>query len=75
VPNIPAAKQQVRVSVRPSDGVDLAQVRLLINGRPLADGWETLWPMQPGRYIFEAVGLDQAGREVRSQGVTIEVVE
>ena len=40
----------------------------------LADGFETLWEMRPGQYTFEAVGVDRAGREVRSAGVTVQVV-
>jgi membrane carboxypeptidase/penicillin-binding protein PbpC len=75
VPNIPADKQKILVSVRPAEGVQLQQVALLINGRPLADGPETLWQMSPGVYTFEAVGIDAAGNKVRADGVTVEVVE
>jgi 1A family penicillin-binding protein len=75
VPNIPADKQKIRVSVRPTDGVALRQVRLLINGRPLAEGLETLWQMSPGIYTFAAVGRDAAGNEVRANQVTVKVVE
>jgi 1A family penicillin-binding protein len=74
-PNIPLEKQKIRVSIRPTDGVSLRQVRLLINGRPLAEGSETLWQMSPGTYTFEAVGVDVAGNEVRANQVTVKVVE
>ncbi len=74
VPHIPADKQQIRVSVRPADGVDLHAVTLLLDGQPLTPGPETLWPMEPGRHTFEAVGQDQAGNRLTSAPVTIEVV-
>ena len=74
-PNIPADKQKIRVSVRPADGVEVRQVTLLVNGRPLADGPETLWQMTPGSYTFEAIGRDAAGREIRAGQVTVKVVE
>lgn len=75
VPNIPADKQQIRVNVRPADGVNLAQVTLLVNGRPLADGPDTLWQMSPGTFTFEAVGLDRAGNKLASDQVTVTVVK
>jgi len=74
-PNIPLEKQKIRVSIRPTDGVLLRHVKLLINGRPLAESSETLWQMSPGTYIFEAIGLDAAGNEVRANQVTVKVVE
>jgi membrane carboxypeptidase/penicillin-binding protein PbpC len=75
VPNIPLDKQKIRVAVRPVDGVNLRQVSLFVNGQPLAEGWETLWQMTPGDYIFEARGLDAAGNELTANRVTISVVE
>jgi hypothetical protein len=30
--------------------------------------------MQPGRYTFEASGIDTQGRELQAQSVTVEVV-
>lgn len=75
VANIPADKQKIRVSVRPTDGVTVRQVKLLINGQPLAEGWETLWQMSPGTYTFEAVGVDAAGNIIQANRVTVKVVE
>jgi hypothetical protein len=75
VPTIPIDKQKIRIEVRPVDGVEVAQLSLLINGRFLADGSETLWQMTPGVYTFEAVGVDGAGHEIRASGITVEVVE
>ncbi len=74
-PHLPVDKQKIRVSVRPAEGVMVGRVALLVNGRPLADGPETLWQMAPGTYIFEAAGLDSAGRPIRSNPVTVRVVE
>lgn len=74
-PSIPASKQKLRVSVRPADGVQATQVALLVNGQPLSEGMELLWQMVPGVYTFEAVGVDQAGNQIRANAVTVEVVK
>ncbi len=75
VPNIPADKQQIQISVRPVDGINIKQVRLLINGQPLADTLATLWQMVPGDFTFEAVGIDSAGNEITANRVEIKVVQ
>jgi 1A family penicillin-binding protein len=75
VPTIPVEKQKIRVSVRPTDGISLRQVKLLINGQPLAEGSEILWQMSPGTYTFEAVGVDATGNELRANQITVKVVE
>jgi hypothetical protein len=75
VPNIPADKQKIRVSIRPTDGVSPGQVKLLINGQLLAEGSETLWQMSPGTYTFEALGIDAAGNELKANSITVKVVE
>jgi hypothetical protein len=72
---MPADKQKIRVSVRPAEGVKVEQVRLLVNGQPLANALEVMWQMTPGEYTFEAIGVDSAGREIRGGGVTVKVVE
>jgi membrane peptidoglycan carboxypeptidase len=74
-PNLPADKQKVRVGVRPADGVQIAGISLLVNGRKLSESTEFLWQMEPGTHTFEAVGVDEAGNELRANVVTIEVVE
>jgi membrane peptidoglycan carboxypeptidase len=75
VPNIPADKQKIRVSIRPTDGVSPGQVKLLINGQLLAEGSETLWQMSLGTYTFEALGIDAAGNELKANSITVKVVE
>ncbi|RME78642.1 MAG: PBP1A family penicillin-binding protein, partial [Chloroflexi bacterium] len=74
-PQIPASVQKVRVRAQPADPAAVRQIRLLVNGQPFADGPEALWPMQAGRYTFQAVAVDTAGKEIRSNAVTVEVVE
>lgn len=74
VPHIPADKQQIRISVRPADGIVLQEVALWLDGQLLTSGLETLWQMEPGLHTFEAVGRDQAGNRLTSHPVTIEVV-
>jgi hypothetical protein len=75
MPNIPADKQKIRVSVRPADGVEVEEISLLVNGQLLAKATETLWQMTPGTFTFEAVGIDKAGNEINANHVTVEVVE
>ncbi|MFQ5578090.1 MAG: penicillin-binding transpeptidase domain-containing protein, partial [Anaerolineae bacterium] len=65
-PAIPAADQRVRVAVRLAPDVDPASVHLRINGQLLARGTETLWQLSPGRYLFEAVGVNSRGEVVRT---------
>jgi len=75
VPNIPPEKQKIKVSVRPANGVRVRESSLRINGRPLANGPETLWQMSPGTYTFEAAGIDASGNQVFAGSVTVKVVE
>jgi membrane carboxypeptidase/penicillin-binding protein PbpC len=75
VPDIPADKQKIRISIRPANGVTPERVSLLINGQPLADGPEALWQMVPGNYTFEALGTDSAGNPISARKVTVRVVE
>jgi hypothetical protein len=75
VPDIPADKQKIRVSVRPANGVNAERIALLINGQPLGEGAETLWQMAPGDYTFEAIGLDAAGNQISARKVTVKVVQ
>jgi len=74
VPNIPADKQKIEISVRPANGVNVQNIALFINGQPLATEAKTLWQLTPGEYRFAAVGQDSHGREIRSKEVTIRVV-
>ena len=73
-PNIPVDKQQIRVRVRGDDGLVVEQISLLVNGQPLANDWETLWPMKSGIYTFTAIGLDHQGHQVTANPVSIEVL-
>lgn len=75
VPNIPADKQKIEIRVRPANGVSLQEVTLLVNGELLAEGPQTLWQLQPGDYIFEAVGVDATGEAIRSEPLSVQVVQ
>lgn len=75
VPDIPADKQKIRVSVRPANGVNVERISLLINGQPLVEGADILWQMSPGDYTFEAIGLDTAGNQISARKVTVKVVQ
>ena len=73
-PTIPQEMQRIQLTVRPTNEIEVAQVRLLVNGQPLADGSEMLWQMEPGVFTFEAVGLDAHGQTIASEAVTVEVL-
>jgi 1A family penicillin-binding protein len=76
-PELPAAAQQVVVAARPTDGVSLRQVTLLVDGYPLAaltrPPYQAWWPMAVGTHVFTAVGIDAAGNEIEGNRVTVEV--
>jgi 1A family penicillin-binding protein len=78
-PEIPRSSQRLLVRVRPADGVAPRQVTLLVDGQQLATfdrpPYQTPWAMQPGQHRFTAVGVDEHGRELRSNEVTVEVAE
>ncbi len=74
VPNIPADKQKIKISVHPANGVNIKQISLFVNGQLLAETSQTLWQLTPGDYTFEAVGLDNTGRKLPSSQVTVKVV-
>ncbi len=75
VPNIPADKQKIKVTVRPIDDTMVSHILLRVNGQSLAEGTETLWQMSPGEYTFDAVGIDQTGNRVSAQSVTVWVMK
>jgi hypothetical protein len=69
-PDRPLAEQQVRVRVDAGSGV--GYVRLLVDGRAIAQvgaPFVASWPLAPGEHVFTAVG--QQG--TRSDPVTIRV--
>jgi len=78
-PEIPPSAQQVLVAARPTDGVALRQVTLLVDGQPLATlthpPYQALWPMAVGVHNFGVRGVDVEGGEIEGNRVTIEVGE
>jgi 1A family penicillin-binding protein len=78
-PGLPLNAQQIAVSVRPADGVSLAEVTLLVDGRPLArlgvPPYKALWQLEPGRHVFSAEGVASGGKQLVSDEVWVEVRE
>jgi len=68
-----------RIAVAAWAGAPLAQVTLLVDGRPLAQfsvpPYEAHWPLQAGQHVFVAEGVNAAGEAVRSDEVRVEVRE
>jgi len=78
-PSLPLNAQQIAVSVRPAAGVSLAEVTLLVDGRPLArlgvPPYKALWQLEPGLHVFSAEGMASGGKQVVSDEVWVEVRE
>lgn len=75
---VPQAYQSIRVAVRPTDGVAVADVTLLVNGEPLATftapPYEVFWTLRPGEHTFLAVGRDEKEHSIQSAPVVIRVL-
>jgi 1A family penicillin-binding protein len=78
-PAIPRDAQQIEVLAYAGTGASLAEVILLVDGRPLArlssPPYEALWRLEPGRHRFSAEGVDAHGQRITSNEVSIEVRE
>jgi hypothetical protein len=78
-PEIPPSAQHILVAARPADGLVLRQVTLLADGEPLvtltSPPYQALWPLALGNHMFTAVGVDLEGSRVRSNPVTIDVID
>jgi 1A family penicillin-binding protein len=78
-PGLPRESQRILVAARPGAGARLAQVTLLVDGRPLATfggtPYQVFWELEPGLHTFWAEGVDASGQAVRSGEVRIEVRE
>jgi len=75
VPNIPVDKQKIEIRAHPANGVALQEAQLWVNGKPLANGLQTLWQLQPGDYTFKATGVNLTGEEIQSAPIQIKVTE
>jgi len=78
-PEIPRASQRLTVRARSTDGITLRQVTLFVDDQPLATlvqpPYQAAWDMKPGRHTFAAQGLDEKGRLLHSNAVSVEVAE
>jgi hypothetical protein len=78
-PGLPRDAQQIEVGVRPGAGVSLVEVRLRVDGQPLAvfggPPYQALWQLEPGRHAFSAEGITADGQRLVSDEVWIEVRE
>jgi hypothetical protein len=78
-PALPRDAQRILVSVRPGAGESLAEVILLVDGRPWASAaappYEALWRLEPGTHVFTAEGFTATGSELISNEVWITVRE
>ncbi len=73
-PTIPAEAQKIRVAVEFSPDILPDSIQLLVNGQLLAQGNSAWWRLSPGKYRFDAVGMDSHGQSVRT-GVAVTVTE
>jgi membrane peptidoglycan carboxypeptidase len=78
-PALPRDAQQIEVMAHAGAGASLAEVTLLVDGRPLArlgaPPYQALWRLEAGRHVFSAEGLTASGERVVSDEVWIEVRE
>ncbi len=78
-PGLPLDAQQIEVSVWPGANVRLTEVRLMVDGRPLARldaaPYSTTWKLEPGLHVFSAEGMTDGGGRVTSNQVRVEVRE
>jgi 1A family penicillin-binding protein len=74
---LPLDAQKIEVMAWAGDGVRLSEVRLLVDGRPLAQlgtaPFSALWQLEPGLHVFSAEGVTAGGELVTSNQVRIEV--
>ncbi|HNS51883.1 MAG TPA: PBP1A family penicillin-binding protein [Anaerolineae bacterium] len=78
-PALPLSAQQIEVSAWAGGGVRLSEVRLLVDGQPLARlgtaPFSALWQLEPGLHLFSAEGVTAGGELVTSNQVRVEVRE
>ena len=78
-PGLPLDAQQIEISAWPGANVRLSEVRLLVDGRPLAwleaAPYSITWKLEPGLHIFSAEGVTTDGDRVTSNQVRVEVRE
>jgi len=79
-PVTPRETQQIAVSARVADGIQLVSLALYVDGRVIATFRDPpatireMWILEPGPHTFTARGVDRSEREMVSPAVTITVL-
>jgi hypothetical protein len=79
-PVTPRETQQIAVSARVADDLQLVSLSLYVDGRAIATFSDPLatvremWTLEPGTHMFTARGMDRSGRELVSPAVSITVL-
>jgi len=72
-PQLPLEMQRVELSARPGSVGLLREVTLLVDDQPIATftrpPYRVLWGLLPGEHLATAVGVDETGQRVVSDGV------
>ncbi len=76
---LPRSFQQIEVAARSASDLPLVEVTLLVDGRTLTTQkrppYRTAWPVTPGEHRVQAVGIDAARGEVKSEPIRFTVLE
>jgi hypothetical protein len=76
-PGLPRNAQKIEVWAQAGRDLSLRQVTLWVDGQPIArlgaPPYKALWPLEPGKHTFSALGVDAQGQQVESDIVWIEV--
>jgi hypothetical protein len=79
-PVTPRETQQIAVSARVADGIQLVSLSLYVDGRAISNFSDPpatvreMWTLEPGAHTFTAHGVDRSGREIFSPAVSITVL-
>jgi penicillin-binding protein 1C len=78
-PNLPLSAQQIEVSARPASEVNIAELTLFVDGRPLQNfrlpPYRAFWTLEPGEHSFVARGRAVDGQRLESEPAWVLVKE
>jgi hypothetical protein len=78
-PTLPPESQRIPVGARPQAGVNLFELTLYVDERPLETlrlpPYQTFWRLEPGAHTFVARGRTVDGQLVQSETVQVFVRE
>ena len=76
-PQLPAELQQIEVTARLSSSAGVHEVKLLVDGQPIATfaapPYRALWRLTPGEHQVQAIGVNADGQQVESNVVRFTV--